>query len=111
MAPGLCQTIFLIRWQLIMCNFSEHAKRSLSSRSVSPSSEQPSAKKVKESNEVDLGEEELEASNLDGEGAVTDPGALSSKSAPSKRTVTQGEFKEEPYIYLSPDDEQVKLCL
>ena len=76
-------------------------------RAASPSAEESEAKRVKAEEVTDAAEP------IDVEAAApveTTLSTLPAEAAGALTGRTQQEFKEEPYIYLNEDDEQVKLC-
>lgn len=94
---------------------SEPLKRTASARGSSPVADEPDAKRVKP--EVNEDSEEVldpvAPKEDDASLPVVDLSTLPPEivGLPAVKVKGPSDFKEEPYIYLSPDDDQVKLCL
>lgn len=91
------------------------AKRSVEDRAASPIPDEPSAKRAKEEDVVEtIADASVVASTSDSKPEVVDDEMdVSNLPADIVGTINKApaEFKEEPYIYLSAEDEQVKMCM
>lgn len=104
-------------------------KGTVRERASSPVAEQPETKRPRQEEEVPAVEAvaeapgeavapvpEVEAEKADGETVTpaedeVDAAALPAEIVGANFSRGPGEFKEEPFIYLSPEDEQVKLIM
>lgn len=86
----------------------ESVKRTVDERAASPIAGEPSTKRTK-SEEEDSDSALVSLPKVD----LSDDVDVSTLPAEIVGTVNRApaEFKEEPYIYLSPQDEQVKMCM